>query len=77
MTSSTELTCNTDWGDSIKNTAVGPAIWGRWISAALDSGTLKCKPDAHVVGQGLEKIQEACDLMKEGASAKKYVVELP
>ena len=73
----TLLTSRKDWGDSLKNTPLGPAIWERWMPAALANGTLQCKPDAYVVGQGLEKIQEACDLMRAGASARKYVVELP
>ncbi|KAK3725941.1 hypothetical protein LTR37_000089 [Vermiconidia calcicola] len=61
----------------LKGTEVGPAIWQQWVPAALANGTLKCKPDAYVVGQGLEKIQEAVDAWKSGASARKYVVEIP
>ena len=61
----------------MKRTEVGPAIWHKWVSGALANGTLKCKPDAYVVGSGLEKCQEACDMLKDkGASARKYVVEL-
>jgi hypothetical protein len=37
---------------------------------------LKCKPGPDIVGQGLDKIQEAVDLMKTGPSGKKYVVEI-
>ncbi len=47
------------------------------MTAALANGSLKCKPDPHVVGQGLEAIQEACDMMGKGASAQKFVVEIP
>jgi hypothetical protein len=47
------------------------------MPVALANGTLKCKPDPHVVGQGLEKIQEAVDMMKTKPSAKKFVVEIP
>jgi hypothetical protein len=54
---------------------VGPAIFKDWIPAALASGTLKCKPDAVIVGKGLEYCQEACDKVKE-ASAQKFVVEI-
>ena len=48
----------------------------KWMPAALANGSLKCKPDPKVVGQGLEKIQEACDLIGKGVSATKLVVEL-
>ena len=66
-----------DWGDAIKGTPIGPAIWHDWVPQALANGTLKCMPPAHVVGQGLESLQEATDLMGQGVSAKKLVVELP
>ncbi|KAF2481178.1 quinone reductase [Neohortaea acidophila] len=64
-----------NYGDSLRHTAVGPAIW-KWTTDALADGSLKCKPDAYVVGKGLESVQEAVDLIKKGASARKYVVEL-
>ena len=60
----------------MRDTHVGPAIWHDWVPGALANGTLKCKPGPDVVGRGLEKIQEAVDLMKTGPSAKKYVVEI-
>ena len=53
------------------------AVWGKWVPGALEDGSLKCKPDPLVVGQGLDKIQEACDKLAAGVSAKKIVVELP
>ena len=65
-----------DWGTSLKDTEVGPAILRDWVPAALANGTLKCKPDAHVAGKGLEACQDAVDLIKKGASAKKFVVEV-
>jgi hypothetical protein len=37
---------------------------------------MKCKPDSQVVGEGLEYVQEALDLMAKGVSAKKLVVKL-
>ncbi|CZT16055.1 related to oxidoreductase [Ramularia collo-cygni] len=57
-------------------TDVGPRIFGDWMFGALESGLLKCKPDPFVVGKGLESVQEACDLMSQGVSARKLVVEL-
>ena len=69
------LTQHLDWGDSIKETAVGPAIWHDWVYGALSNGTLRCKPDVKVVGKGLESVQAAVDLMKDGVSATKLVIE--
>lgn len=54
----------------------GSEIWEHWLSAALASGAMKCKPDPYVVGRGLETMQDALDLMAKGVSAKKLVVEL-
>lgn len=52
-------------------------VWVDWLPAALEKGLMKCKPDPEVVGQGLEKIQDAVDVIGAGVSAKKIVVELP
>lgn len=60
----------------MKDTDVGVALWDKWLSAALESGQMKCKPDAEVVGKGLEKIQEACDKLRAGVSGKKLVVAI-
>ena len=56
---------------------IGKHLWGEWIPASLADGSLQCKPDPLVVGQGLDYIQIACDKMSEGVSAQKLVVELP
>ena len=61
----------------LKDTNVGPAIWRDWVPGALATGTLQCKPDLHVVGRRLEKMQEAVDTMETKPSAKKFVVEFP
>lgn len=53
------------------------AVWGDWMPKALAAGTLKCKPDPLVIGQGLEKIQAAFDHGAFSTSAQKLVVELP
>jgi hypothetical protein len=43
----------------------------------LAAGTLKCKPDAKVVGKGLEAVQTACDIGVKGEnSATKLVVQI-
>lgn len=71
------LTFSSDWGAQLVDNEVGPAIWKDWFTGALEKGVLKCKPDAKVVGQGLEDIQKGLDAIASGASATKYVVELP
>ncbi|KAK3082339.1 hypothetical protein LTS18_004251 [Coniosporium uncinatum] len=67
---------STCYGSDLKKNEVGPAVWGEWIPKALENGDLKCKPDAVVVGHGLESLQEACDKMSAGVSGAKLVVEL-
>ncbi len=65
------------WGSSPAYNEVGDGVWGKRIPAALVDGSLKCKPDPLVIGQGLDKLQAACDKVREGVSARKVVVELP
>lgn len=55
---------------------VGPHIWHTFLEPALAAGKFQYKPDPVIVGQGLESIQKACDLLAEGVSAKKLVVTL-
>ncbi|TKA76528.1 hypothetical protein B0A55_05668 [Friedmanniomyces simplex] len=72
-----DVTVTYCWGTTIQHDDVGPAVWGEWVTSALASGALKGKPNAEVVGQGLGAIQEACERIVKGVSAKKLVVELP
>ncbi|PYH32172.1 zinc-binding alcohol dehydrogenase family protein [Aspergillus neoniger CBS 115656] len=60
--------------DSNKHVAKG--IWKDFVFKALENGRLQPKPDPKVVGKGLEKVQEAVDILKKGVSAKKIVVTL-
>jgi NADPH:quinone reductase-like Zn-dependent oxidoreductase len=56
---------------------VGKMIWTDFLPAALEKGKFKCLPEPLVVGQGLEKVQEAIDKGKAaGASAQKLIVTL-
>lgn len=41
---------------------------------ALEIGQLKCLPSADVVGQGLDFINHACEMVGKGVSGKKVVV---
>jgi NADPH:quinone reductase-like Zn-dependent oxidoreductase len=58
-------------------TEVGEMIWTKFLPAALEENKFKCLPEPLVVGQGLEKLQEAVDKGKmRGVSARKLVVTL-
>lgn len=62
---------------TIVQNEVSDNVWGSYVPQALANGTLKCKPDPLVVGQGVDRFQAAVDKLKEGVSAKKLIVELP
>lgn len=52
-------------------------MWRAYVGAALKLSKLKCLPPPTVVGKGLEHIQTALNLSKEGlVSGKKLVIEL-
>lgn len=65
-----------DYGTWLKENEAGEAVFGKWITAALANGDLQCKPDAQVIGKGLDKIQEAIDTFARGVSCTKVVVEM-
>ncbi|PSR75306.1 chaperonin 10-like protein, partial [Coniella lustricola] len=60
----------------VARSETGQAIWVDWVPGALADGSLKCKPEAQVVGRGLESVQEVVDLLAKGVSARKLVVDL-
>jgi hypothetical protein len=60
----------------ITTNAVWKAVWGDWVTPALEKGILKCKPNPRVIGQGLEKVQEGVDIQRKKVSATKLVVTL-
>lgn len=62
------------WSGGV-NEITGP-VWRAYVGAALEVGKLKCLPPPTVVGKGLEHIQEALRLSKEGISGTKLVIEL-
>ena len=64
------------FGDTLADNEVGPMIYDEFLPAALEQGTFVASPEPQVVGQGLEHVQTALDLLKEGVSAKKLVVTL-
>ncbi|RYP08094.1 hypothetical protein DL765_008914 [Monosporascus sp. GIB2] len=65
------------WGGSLKDNEVASIIFDNFLPAALANKRYQCAPPASVVGQGLEKVQEALDKLKQGGvSAQKLVVTL-
>jgi len=64
------------FGSDLMANEVCRAIYEDFLPAALAQGKYICAPEPHVVGKGLEHLQEAMDLNKKGVSAKKVVVSL-
>jgi NADPH:quinone reductase-like Zn-dependent oxidoreductase len=64
------------WGSDLMANEVGPAIFADFLPPALAAGEFKCAPEPQVVGHGLEKLQEALDIIGKGVSAKKVVITL-
>jgi len=64
------------WGATLKDNAVGPAIYVDFLPAALATGIYRAAPEAVLVGEGLEQIPNAIDRLRKGVSAKKLVVRV-
>ena len=64
------------FGSSLKDNEVGKVIFEDFLSQALTEGRFIAAPNPHVVGKGLEYVQEALDLQKRGVSAQKIIVSL-
>jgi NADPH:quinone reductase-like Zn-dependent oxidoreductase len=63
-------------GTTLAWNGVGKSVYADFLQHALEEGTFQCKPEPLVVGHGLEKIDEACEVQKKGVSARKVVVTL-
>ncbi|KAH8676437.1 zinc-binding oxidoreductase CipB [Tricladium varicosporioides] len=61
---------------SCKDNFVGKAIWEDFLPLALENGSYALAPEALIAGRGLESLQGAVDLLREGISARKVVVLL-
>jgi NADPH:quinone reductase-like Zn-dependent oxidoreductase len=59
---------------AIKDTPVGKAIFEDFLPKALEEGTFVPAPEPLVAGKGLEALQGAIDLKRDGVSAKEKVV---
>ncbi|KAI3393809.1 hypothetical protein diail_3585 [Diaporthe ilicicola] len=55
---------------------VARAIWGEYVPAALEAGTLVPRPRELIVGRGLYFVQRGLDTNKAGVSAAKVVITL-
>ncbi|PWY86693.1 zinc-binding oxidoreductase CipB [Aspergillus heteromorphus CBS 117.55] len=65
------------FGTTIKDNAVGKAVYDDFLPQALKAGSFVPAPEPLIVGKGLEKIQVAVDRYAEGGiSAQKLVVLL-
>ncbi|KAI3392789.1 hypothetical protein diail_5180 [Diaporthe ilicicola] len=58
------------------NTELASAVFHNYLSEALAGGKYTIAPKPEVVGTGLEALQGAMDILREGVSAKKIVVSL-
>ncbi|KAL4905454.1 hypothetical protein BDW74DRAFT_152652 [Aspergillus multicolor] len=63
--------------DSVASGSVAAKVYTGYLGGALASGRFVPAPEAVVVGEGLESIQEAFGIHMQGVSAKKIVVSLP
>ncbi|MDQ7809803.1 zinc-binding alcohol dehydrogenase family protein [Amycolatopsis sp. A133] len=63
-------------GPALKDTSVGPAVFTRFLPAALATGTYRAAPEAVIAGDGLEQIPAALERLRQGVSAQKLVVTL-
>lgn len=64
------------WGASLFENEVGPMIYQHFMPQALTLGRYRAAPDPVVVGSGLDYIPTALELLKQGVSARKLVVQL-
>ena len=64
------------FGSDLKDNEVSKVIYEDFLPKTLEEGTYITAPDPEVVGKGLEHIQAAFDVLKNGVSAKKVVVSL-
>ena len=63
------------FGSSMVYNEISPALFERYLPDAMAEGKFVAAPEPHVVGTGLNKVQEAFDAQK-GVSARKIVVLL-
>ncbi len=65
------------FGTSLKHNEVSHAIYRDFLPAALAQGRYRAAPKPRVIGHGLQHLQHALDIQREGISAEKLVVTIP
>ncbi|KAF7959520.1 hypothetical protein EAE96_001136 [Botrytis aclada] len=55
---------------------IGDAVWRKYVPEALAKGKYLAKPDPKVLEGGLDRVQDGIDLLRNGVSAKKVVIEI-
>jgi len=65
------------WGTSLKNNEVSHAIYRDFLPSALADGRYRPAPEPRVIGHGLEHLQRALDIQRQGVSAQKIVITIP
>jgi NADPH:quinone reductase-like Zn-dependent oxidoreductase len=66
---------NVVFGGTLRENKVGRSVY-EFLGKALAAGPFIPAPEPYVVGKGLESVQKAFDMSREGVSAKKLVVTL-
>jgi NADPH:quinone reductase-like Zn-dependent oxidoreductase len=66
---------NVVFGGTLRENKVGRSVY-EFLRKALAAGSFIPAPEPYVVGKGLESVQKAFDMSREGVSAKKLVVTL-
>ncbi|PYI21536.1 zinc-binding alcohol dehydrogenase domain-containing protein cipB [Aspergillus japonicus CBS 114.51] len=70
------VTVKSVFGTTLKDNAVGKAIYEDFLPRALKAGSFTPAPEPLVAGHGLHSIQAAVDRQAQGTSAQKIVVVL-
>ena len=70
------VTIKTVFATTIKDNAVGKAVYEDFLPKAFEVGSFVPAPEPLVSGKGLESVQGAVDLQQKGVSARKVVVLL-
>ena len=70
------VTMKAVFATTIKDNAVGKAIYEDFLPKALEAGSFVPAPEPVVAGQGLQSVQGAVELQQNGVSATKVVVSL-
>ena len=71
-----EVKIMSTFAPAIVKTELAGKIWREFLPEAIRTGRILPRPEAWVVGSGLEALQTGLDRMREGVSARKVVVEL-